>query len=660
MAQSSVRRRLGRWLVSAFLLPVLSSACGPRSGPSGGSGLTCGGVRWIGIKPGGSVCTTYLPPGPGWLGSPLFTGATAPNLTRYCLFEWDPSAGPAPTAADVAALTATAGVLKGFDEDCPVVMPLGFPEEAALAQRQTIHDAAGGLTSLPVSSSLKPTRLAVVDNAPDSFGQPGDGPVSMALLPSIQPHGTTAPFGEHGEVLAYLGSDIGCPQEKGSACAVHVETALALRDGGNPQPDVTGGLSGTRGDLATTIRRTLVDWKDDLVKRGEPRLVINLSVGWEDHPSDSDCHVGAVKDLNAPAAAVYDALVEARCHGAFIVTAAGNNTGSGGSAGLMCPAHFATWAVPECSADFYDDEFDTIYSQQTGLRVRPSTVSYDPLVHPVGALDSGDQPLAPHRPRSLPRLVGPGFLGTSYEGSLSSAQANGTLPAVAPYPLTGTSVSTMVVSSIVATGWAYAPSRAPADVMATVYDYGARTSLTTEVSPLTTASRVRRASLCRTLRGMGLIAASTTCSDPDPGTVTVQNAPLSASLKASMNAYFATGSIPTLTASLTPATPLNFLPTEAAGAFVSPQPLWPGCPTCGIEPALEAILHIDPPANMRFDNVHIVVSSQSGWSSYALGNLAGRSTFRLTRNVAVTAGTRAYLVWEESSGTAAYAQLPIW
>ena len=656
MSQTPVRRRLGRWLVSSLLLPVLSIACTPSAPPSG-SGLICGGNRWIGIKPGGSACTTFLPAGPtSWQAANLFGGTTVSNLERYCVFEWNDAVNPTPTAADVAALSASAGALKGFAEDCPVIAPLAFPEEISVRHRRSMHEAAGGLSSLPASASLAPTRLAVVDNAPDSLDVPRAGAVDMRLLPRIQPHTAPAPYGEHGEVLAYIGRDLGCPEEKG-ACPVHVETALALRDGGSSKPDATGGLSGRRGDLAQAVRRTVADWKDDLGSGGEARLVINLSVGWEDHPEDDDCHVAKVEDLNAPSLAVYDALVEARCHGAFIVAAAGNDTGSGSSGGLVCPAHFATWATPECGKKTYDVEFDSVYAEETGLQARPPTTKYDPLVHPIGAVDFGDQPLSPHRPRSLPRVVAPGFLGASYEGYFSSFQSS-TLPAVAPYPLTGTSVSTLVVSAIVAAGWAYDPQRAPADIMTAVYDFGAPLSPTAEVSPLTTPARVHRASLCRTLKGMLILPASTTCSDPNPGTVANQNAQLSSPLRASMNAYF--GASSALTATSSPTTPLARFPTESAGSFVSPQPIWPGCPSCGIEPALEAIIHIDPPANTRFANTHLVVSSAGGAQSYSLGSISQKSSFTLSRNVVVAAQNRVYLVWEESSGTAAYAQIPVW
>ncbi|MFT3766689.1 MAG: hypothetical protein QM820_14415 [Minicystis sp.] len=650
MASVPVRRRLRRLLATSLLLPVLSIACNPT--PPSGSGLACDGKRWIGIKPGGSTCASFLPPMPtSWLAAPLFAGAVTANLDRYCLYRW-PSAAPGPSAADVAALTASAGSLKGFAEDCPIIAPLGFPEESSRDRRQSIHAAAGGLTSLPPSPTLRTTRLAVVDNAPDSLGAPGAGPADMGLLPAIQPHTSAAPFGEHGEVLAHLGRDLGCPEGNSGPCPVHVETALALRDGGSPSPGTIGGISGTRGDLAVALHGTVVDWRDDLAGGGEPRLVINLSVGWEDHPDDSDCHVTDPAHLNAPSEAVYDAMAEARCHGALLLGAAGNETGRGSPGGLMCPAHFAQWKPPVCNSDLIDPQFEVRYKQQTGLVLRPPTDVYDPLVHPIGAVDFGDASVAPHRRGSLPKLVAPGFLGVSYEGALGSAQTGSPLPAVAPYPLTGTSVSTMVVSAIAAAAWSYGADRAPSIFMDTIYTKGAALSATAEAAPIST---VRRASLCRTLRGMSLLPTKTVCSDLNPGQFTDQSPRLSTSLAASMTAYYASGSSATVSPLSGQTTPLAQLATEAAGNTVSPQPLWPTCPSCGIELGLDAILHIDPPPNVRFGNAYLVTDGQS----YALGNLSGKTSYRLGTAVSIAPGSRVYLVWEDANGNAAYAQIPV-
>lgn len=654
MAKSRVLRSLPKRILPSLVLPLFMAACGPPPPPPPppAPDTVCSGSRWIGIMPPASTCASFVPPGPGWIDAPLFPGATSPTLSRYCLFTWDTSVLTEPSAADLAALTASAGALDGFAEDCPIVMPLGFPEQSALDQRARTHAAAGGLPYLPNMPAPNATRLSVVDNAPSAT-------VSDAL-PEIQPHSGGVPFGEHGEVLAYLGRDIGCPEGKYRNCAVHVETALALRDGGNPTPESTGGLTGRRGDLAIALHETVDRFRDDVLQGAEPRLVINLSVGWESHSHDDDCHVSQPQDLNAPSRAVYDAMLEARCHGALMVAAAGNDTGHDSPGGLMCPAHYASWLPPECDESIVDTTFVASYEGFTGLSLRPPTTAYDPLVHPVGAVDHGDAPLVPHRPESLPMLVAPGLLGASYEGVATAVQVAGTLPAVAPYPLTGTSVSAAIVSAIAATTWAYEPSLAPANIMMLLHAHGAMLSPTAEASPLVVPQRVHRASLCRTLRGLGYVPPAMACPDPHPGAVTGQNQPFSSTMVTALEEHYLNAPRFAVNAATTQHTPLMSLHTEAAAIDLAPQPAWPSCPTCGIQVSIKSLLYVDPPLYQRMNNTCLVVESNGSFRSYELGAIQGTSSMVLSSNVGIAEGARVYLSWEDGNGFAAYAQIPIY
>ncbi len=194
-----------------------------------------------------------------------------------------------------------------------------------------------GLPHLPAPvTPLRPTRLAVVDNAPESIG-PNAG--SATLNPSLRSspvvfsalrRARRSPLVHRARPRLSGGRDIELP------CAVHAETVLAMPDG-NPssQPGTAGGLFGTRSELARAILRAVDDWKGDVLSGNgaEPRLVINLSLGWEDHSADvkstsnKNCNITRSGDLDSPSQAVYDAVVYARCHGALVLAASGNDTG---------------------------------------------------------------------------------------------------------------------------------------------------------------------------------------------------------------------------------------------------------------------------------------------------------------------------------------------
>lgn len=690
-------RRLGSVFLCALMMSSAWMACQPE--PESESQLDlgigrmmaavspkCEGKRWIGIKPDPELtnsCLVYAPSS-NWRGDPLFASAGAAQLQRYCLFTWQGPAS-APPPAEIAALQTAAATLDGFAEDCPVVMPQGFPEEMAFQQRGAIHDAAGGLALLPapVPSTLSATRLAVVDNAPDDLG-PISGQADQNPLPSLTPHNQGAPLGEHGKVLSYLARDLGCPQDAapGSggtkpSCAVHVETALAMGRGAGSNAAATGGLTGTKSELAAAIYRTINDWKDDIANRGEPRLVVNLSLGWEDHAGANDCHVPDPEDLEAPARSVVDSLFYARCHGALVVAAAGNHTGGREPHhGLMCPAHFMQWDAPtdEVCAALVTRGFAARYQTLTSLVLRPPPASgaYDPLVHPIGGLDFGGAPLTPRRPESLPQLVAPALFGVSYEGFLTPVQSGHVLPGtVAPFPLTGTSVAALNVSAIAATAWHYRPYLAPANVMKLLYDNGVNLSTSAvEASRSGSGTAVHRASLCRTLRGMDLLAPSFPCSDPEPlqnNQLPPQNPLPSTATRDLLTGYYSSGAT-SMTATSTPlapgATPLNTLFTQAAGDFVGPLPFFPSCPTCVIQLGASGspiILYLEPTAGTTLSNVVVVADGQAfALTGQPNGSIATKTKVTLSggANLAIGSDDRVFLTWE-SSESSGYQQLQI-
>lgn len=634
----------------------------------------------------------------GWTVTPLFGGATSPRLARYCLFEWGDAMSD-PTPGDVDTLIKNVTPIAA---DCPVVFPQApVHPQIALERRREIHRAAGGLSGLPAAPPPSPVRLAVIDNAPDSIKDPVNPTVEFGSalhwpLPPLPPNAPSPPPGEHGEVLAYQAMDIGCPEGplKGP-CPVHAETVLAMGDEGNDAKDKDGGYCGTKGELAQGILRAINDWEDDLLHGtdAEVRMVLNLSLGWEDHSKDADpktpyidpdnCHVATPADLSPPARAVYDALIVARCHGAAVLASAGNHTGGATPhEGLLCPAHFMVWDAPgdECEDDgLVDPAFAAFYSPGLGLEMRPPTMSDDPLVTPVGAVDFGDFPLQPPRPNSRPRLVGPGAFATSYGGAFSAVTAGSTLPFPEHIPpsLTGTSVGTLEASAVAAAVWAYAPTMAPADVLELVYSSGAQLHEPGTQAPMlaeqhrsSQPSRVSRVSLCRALNSA--LGQSLLCSDPEPtegDAVPSQNSDLTQASWDLWDSAYPMGNSITPTDIPWPSTWLGTYYTESAGLDLGPTPPTVRCPNCGLDLFGSApVLYAYPDAQTPITGLLLVKVEASGaFTTYGSGGgaplIAGFTGAGVTlpmTGIAMSSTDRFYVQWMDANGgVAGFSQIPV-
>ncbi len=672
-----------------------SGGAGGSGGSGGGTPISppCDGKRWIGIKPSSPMmeCSDFEPP--NWKGEPLFQtspgGFLPESLARYCLFTWAGQAPQdSPSAADVQALLGMAAASPGLeriDEDCTDVWPHSLGAEVALEQRRWIHDAAGGVASLPpatlADAPMKPVRLAILDTAPEDLAPFTSGP-----LPPMSTANLPRP-GEHGELLAYLGRDLGCPQNPGSstsACPVHPETVLAMRDGGpDPaNPNIDGALYGRKGDLARGVFRTIDDWRRDVLVAGggaEARLVLNISGGWEDHSDEKDskepnnCHVEQPGDLSAPARSVHDAIEVARCHGAAVLAAAGNATGGNPSHdGLLCPAYFMRWDAPTdkaCSA-LVDPEFATAYNATTSLTLRPAPLGDDPLVTAVGAVDYGDEVLAPHRPMSLPPLVGPGAFAAAYGGYFTDdvEPIDSTPPVTPPATLSGTSVGTLFASTVTAAVWAYEPEVGADVVAGHVYMHAVALDQPATISTMiaeqhrpNTPNGVKRASLCRALKGINVLDPMTQCKDldPHPGTERLPQNPMWTTATADLwaSSYGELLPPPEISSAEPTNTPLFQLDTVAAGLDVIPTPVYPTCTTCVIKPADPgSILYVDLSSNAAS---LFLVKVGAGGTMTAYGISAGLvNSGAHPLGVSVVPTDRFFLQWS-ANGLAAFSPLAI-
>jgi len=204
------------------------------------------------------------------------------------------------------------------------------------------------------------------------------------------------------------------------------------------------------------------------------RLLLNLSLGWEDTPKIADCSAGDPESMGPPARAVRGILQYAASQGALIVAAAGNDSGGKPArTGLVCPGRYQ--AVKR-DAD-----------QSKSLLVAVSGVDYQ------------DHPLETARPLGITGIAGLG-LGVAWGASDP-----------VPPQLTGSSVATAVTSAVSALVWAHQPTWTVSSVATAVYEGGVdvQGGLIYECPLLLTQCRSRRVSVCGALHAAG---AQSSCS----------------------------------------------------------------------------------------------------------------------------------------------------
>ncbi len=439
-----------------------------------------------------------------WSTERLFEGAEADSvLSGYCVYEtlevvqgqqgptFEPSLGaPVPTPAH------------------PRVTPQAAPWIVDVQRQQADAFAArAGALALPVQSSAT-ASLVVLDTSPD-----GTNSEWSARLPNEE-------RSPHGYQQLRLAQHLGCP---GDSCIADVSSVLAMprvnTPGGVVKDLLLGGTFGTLPDLAAAIVLA--------VDTSAGPVVLDLPLAWP--PS-----YGA-DPLSSPpvdAAAVFDALAYARCSGAIIFAAVGND--SGGSidyTGAMLPA---AWA---------DQELDlSTCATVWGVLPPPpedSCTNCDvPLLYAVGGLHAHDDTeIAIARPDSTPRFVAIGDHGTAPTGPASvwgTATSTTPPPGWMPNPLqrpelllasrtdgpltpaTGTSVATTVVSSAAAVVRAMQPGLTPVEVADLLASSGVPTTLSLNVAGgLTTQTFAHRVSVCRAVAGA--LGTSPICNDgPQP------------------------------------------------------------------------------------------------------------------------------------------------
>jgi hypothetical protein len=444
-----------------------------------------GAMRLIGVlDPGITDCSLVGTVPAQWASSPLF-GAGSPgvaalaeavptNLRRYCAYDYvGPTGqvsawyGALTTAVDNSLFmdveTLSADCRGEFEQGDLYDVSIG--EELRAAFLASIGWATGEQIDDAYGNSRETIEIAVVDT------------VSQAAAddPGIEP------ANGHGLQMAALIREVNCPSDR-SDCVEGVHHILAMpRDDWSDTPDwVVGGNHGSQGDLAMGIYQAVEAWRERrLASPGSssPRLVINLSLGWERLANE------ALESERGPHASVLAALRFASCHGALMVAAAGNTKNElcpEQYVGALAPARFEQLAAPtaaECVLLGHVPQWTSSYPIFAG------TGDYAPLVHAVGGLDETDQLLINSRVDAMPRVAALG--------------ANGIVDPSAE-ALSGTSVSAAVASATAALLWSYRPELRPDEVMQLIYSSGWATGEVADFA-LTGSPGVRRVSVCAAL-----------------------------------------------------------------------------------------------------------------------------------------------------------------
>jgi len=521
-------RRHGLCLCFAFCasasLSMVTLAMAKDDPPS--SSYFNDGLRWIGTA---QTCTAPA----GWTAERAFRSSNLPgDIGGLCVYTWNlAERGNPPTANDISSLFSVSRAQE-MTQDVAVLYPSAdfSPQEVAMAAnlRTALRAQVGDVTLLPSFPARPGVRVVVIDSAPD------------ATHGHIQPGAS-----RHGDTLAHLIEDIVCRPidlRGGRACAAEVTTELALPWLAKGVPGPKGGYLGTLSDVARAIDRAVSTWQNDkLTAPGStpPRLLLNLSLGWEHTASVADCSADPPSTMGLPARAVRGILQYAASQGALIVAAAGND--SGGPAprkSLVCPGRYQ--AVKQDAA--------------------PSQA----LLVAVSGVDYQDHPLETARPLGITGIAGLGLGGVAWAP---------TDPV--PPQLTGSSVSTAVVSAVSALVWVYQPSWTPGQVTRAVYDGGTDvgSGLIAECPLLLTQCRSHRASVCGALHAAG---ASVSCAPAPPQPWSCPE--FSAATDALAISYASV----TLTAGPPPPAvlPRFALPTVQVDPTVFPQPISDTCPTC--------------------------------------------------------------------------------
>lgn len=434
-----MRRRHLFWI--AAWLAITTSACTTLRPSQPSIAKACAEWLWIGISKPEAQC----PEIPGWTVKPLFPQLSSvktlagdycaknddlekvPSLTlirelnRFCVYEADHwrellhHPPPPPVSAE----------LVRVDQDCAALSPSGEPDPTINTWKPDSERflAQAGLPSEPFEvRNPSGVRLAFLDTQPNSAG--------------IPPESGNSP---HGYTLLHVARNLVCNRK---GCAAQITSRLALpilsfnaKHRKHSQIDTEhGGYLGLQSQLAEAILAEVRAWHDRPPQVRERRLVLNLSLAW-DGELFGGLNDEEVADMRAGTQAVYRALQYANELDVLVLAAAGNQKRAPCLGdGPLLPAAWEKGILREESCG------------------EPRST---PLLYAVGGIESEGRPLLNARPGGMPRRVAYG------ENAVVACPDQQKHTAT----LTGSSVSTAVVSSVATVVWSFFPELKPYEVM---------------------------------------------------------------------------------------------------------------------------------------------------------------------------------------------------
>lgn len=390
------------------------------------------GQLWLGVSPPLESCP---PPAPGWSLSP----ARPAPLDRFCAYVRNMTQPLEEPGHSTCSEPATCGQVDGLGSadtgrvrpqqqlDAPVLDEDGWDSGLSAAMVRQLKASFASHADVPLSSLGG--RIGASDRA------------RLALVDTLSAI-TQTPAATHGPTLRALALDLAMRSQGPGAIELAPHLALPRLPGGRTDY-VNGGYYGTLWDLAQAIVAAV----DEARTAQQPHLVINLSLGWDPHglvalPANhlDLINQGGGSMVPAPMRAVHAALVYARCAGALIYAASGNDDlGLRDRTGPLLPAGWAAFGAPTSA------QCQTYWGGTASVGARPNT----PLVYAVGGLGNDDGILPSARPDSTPGLVAP----------------SESVPPPRPGRiLTGTSVGTMVASTTATLVWGLLPRSSADDV----------------------------------------------------------------------------------------------------------------------------------------------------------------------------------------------------
>lgn len=427
--------------------------------------------RWIAIK---TAQAKECPTATGWLESSLFARPGQLEntlLDDYCVYEkllFGGSGGTPGVPYELQKLVDDGELNANLEKDCLVVGPLASADVVSIQQKHLFLQT--GKNTLPViNQDLSPVRLAIIDSLPTA----SDATLNLS---------TNSP---HGASIAAIAHKLVC-EEKTGVCYAKISSQLAMSYIANKTKEhfnvyrdtFNGGYFGSISELATAIRNEVASWKKE---EPDSHLVINLSLGWNPNSWGGAGHVP--EKYAASVSSVYHAIEDAVCRGALVVSAAGNQGKNDvGDQYPMLPAKWEELPAPDsrrCKDITGEYAFEENKTKLSGS-----------LVYAVSGIDSLGQPLKNTREYAKTRIA-------AYADHASVDSAITTKEDT----LTGSSVSTIVVSSIASMVWAHRPDLNAIEVMDLIYRSGNKLNYFADFFLLntTTDKQARRASMCLAL-----------------------------------------------------------------------------------------------------------------------------------------------------------------